>query len=117
MTEDRTQPPSARRRQMAREQGQAAHSPELTAAAGWLVALLLLAFSGGELVRGLVALTREALGPSPAVWIDAPALVDQVRSPVFRLAVPLGTILAGFALGALAAHQLQVRGLWAVSLI
>ena len=36
MSEDRTQPPSKRRRQLAREQGQAAHSPELTAAAGWL---------------------------------------------------------------------------------
>jgi flagellar biosynthetic protein FlhB len=117
MSEDRTQPPSNRRRQQAREQGQAAHSPELTAAAGWLVAILLLGASGGGLFHCLVGLTREALGPSPMVWTDAPVLVDRLRAQVFRLALPLGTILAGFAAGALAAHQLQVRGLWAVPLI
>ena len=52
MSEDRTQPASKRRRQLAREQGQAAHSPELTAAAGWLVAVLLLGFWGGDLAGG-----------------------------------------------------------------
>ena len=60
MSEDRTQPPSKRRRQLAREQGQAAHSPELTAAGGWLVAVLLLGFRGGELVQGLTGLMRGA---------------------------------------------------------
>ena len=43
---DRTQPPSKRRRQMARQQGQAAHSPELTAAVGWLAAVVVLGFVG-----------------------------------------------------------------------
>jgi flagellar biosynthetic protein FlhB len=117
MPEDRTQPPSNRRRQLAREQGQAAHSPELTAACGWLVAILLLGWSGGGLARGLVGLTRDALGTNPAVWTDIPALVDLLRSQVFRLIVPLGTTIAGFAAGALVAHQLQVRGLWAVPLL
>ena len=46
MSEDRTQPPSKRRRQLARQQGQAAHSPELTAAAGWLAAVVLLGCLG-----------------------------------------------------------------------
>jgi flagellar biosynthetic protein FlhB len=117
MSEDRTQPPSKRRRQLAREQGQAAHSPELTAAAGWLVALLVLGFSGGDLVRELVGMTRDAMGSTPVVGIELQTLVDQLRSQVFRLIFPLGTIVVGFAAGALVAHQLQVRGLWAVGLI
>jgi flagellar biosynthetic protein FlhB len=33
------------------------------------------------------------------------------------VASPLGLVLAGFAAGAVAAHQLQVRGLWAVALV
>lgn len=117
MSEDRTQPASKRRRQLAREQGQAAHSPELTAAAGWLVALLVLSFSGGDLLGRLVGLTRGAFGPSPIIAIDAPALADQLRGLALDLALPLGAVLAGFAAGAIAAHQLQVRGLWAVTLI
>ena len=46
MSEDRTQPPSKRRRQLARQQGQVAHSPELTAAGGWLAAVVLLGCPG-----------------------------------------------------------------------
>jgi flagellar biosynthesis protein FlhB len=117
MSEDRTQPASKRRRQLAREQGQVAHSPELTAAAGWLVALVLLGFWGGDLARSLVALTRSPLAGAPAVRVDAPALVAHIRGQAMAVATPLGVILAGFAAGALAAHQLQVRGLWAPALI
>ena len=40
-----------------------------------------------------------------------------IRGQVLAIAVPLGVILAGFAAGAVAAHQLQVRGLWAAALI
>ena len=40
----------------------------------------------------------------------------QVRGLIVGLGWPLAAILAGFAAGALAAHQLQVRGLWATSL-
>jgi flagellar biosynthetic protein FlhB len=117
MSEDRTQPASKRRRQLAREQGQAAHSPELTAAAGWLVALLVLAYIGVGLGRDLVGLTRDAFSPGSSVWLDSPALVGLLRALAFRLAFPLGTVLLGFAAGAILAHQLQVRGLWAVGLI
>ena len=66
MSEDRTQPPSKRRRQLAREQGQAAHSPELTAAAGWLAAVVVLWFCGGGLASGLVGPdARLAVGVGP----------------------------------------------------
>src|SRR5271165_1681153 len=117
MSEDRTQPASKRRLQIAREQGQVAHSPELTAAGGWLVAVLLLGFWGEDLAGGLIGLARRSVGGTPVVWVDGPAFVTHIRQAVMAVAVPLGVILTGFAAGALAAHQLQVRGLWAIGLI
>src|SRR3954467_6645116 len=105
MSEDRNQPPSKRRRQLAREQGQAAHSPELTAAAGWLVAVLLLGFWGGDLARGLVALTSQSASSAPAAWVDIDTFVAHIRGLVLAIAVPLGVVLAGFTVGAVTAHQ------------
>jgi flagellar biosynthetic protein FlhB len=117
MSEDRTQPASKRRLQIAREQGQVAHSPELTAAGGWLVAVLLLGFWGEELAGGLIGLAQRSTGGVPVRRVDGPAFVSHIRQTVMAVAVPLGVILTGFAVGAIATHQLQVRGLWAVGLI
>jgi flagellar biosynthesis protein FlhB len=119
MSEDRTQPPSKRRRQQAREQGQAAHSPELTAAAGWLAAVVALALCGSELADALVGLMRGALlnGDPGVMPVDAAEIAVKVCGAASALAWPLGTILAAFAAGATSAHQLQVRGLWSSRLI
>lgn len=117
MSDDRTQPASKRRLQLAREQGQVAHSPELTAAGGWLVAVLLLSFWGEELAGGFIGLAHRSVGGVPVVWAHGPEFVSHIRQAVLAVAVPLGVILTGFAAGALATHQLQVRGLWAVGLI
>jgi flagellar biosynthetic protein FlhB len=117
MSEDRTQPATKRRLQLAREQGLVAHSPELTAAGGWLVALLLIGFWGETLAVGLVGLAQRSAGGTPVLWIDGPAFVSHIRQAVMAVAVPLCVILAGFSAGAVATHQLQVRGLWAVGLI
>jgi flagellar biosynthesis protein FlhB len=117
MSEDRTQAPSKRRLQMAREQGQVAHSPELTAAGGWLVALLLLGFWGEDLAGDMIGLARRSAGGVPMVWVDSPAFVAHIRQAVIAVAVPLGVIVTGFAAGAVGTHQLQVRGLWAAGLI
>jgi flagellar biosynthesis protein FlhB len=114
MSEDRTQPPSQRRRQLAREQGQAAHSPELTAAAGWLAAVVALGCCGGDLAGALVGLLRGALeqGDLATMPVDPSGLADRIRAIALALAWPLGVVLAAFAAGATAAHQCQVRGLW-----
>jgi flagellar biosynthesis protein FlhB len=117
MSEDQTQPPSKRRRQLAREQGQAAHSPELTAAAGWLVAVVLLGAFGEDLARAMVGLVRTSMAAPSAMPTDPAGVAARVRGLILDLAWPLGFILAGFAAAALAAHQLQVRGLWAGRLI
>jgi flagellar biosynthesis protein FlhB len=117
MSEDRTQPPSKRRRQLARDQGQAVHSPELTAAAGWLVALTLLGFWGSDLARGLVGLVREPLAGTPMLSAGPIDIVARIRWQAMAVAAPLMVIVTGFSAGAVAAHQLQVRGLWATPLI
>src|SRR4051794_19991649 len=105
MSEDRTQPPSKRRRQQAREQGQGAHSPELTAAAGWLAAVVALGFCGGGLASELAGLMRGALSEwDPAAMpADAAGLAARFRGVAWALAWPLSGILAAFAAGATAA--------------
>src|SRR5262249_28671200 len=102
MSEDRTQPPSNRRRQLAREQGQAAHSPELTAAAGWLAAVVAMACCCGGLAGELAGLMRSSLsnGDPAAMPADPAAVAERLRGVAWALAWPLGTILAAFAGGA-----------------
>jgi flagellar biosynthesis protein FlhB len=117
MSEDRTQPPSKRRREMARRQGQAAHSPELTAAVGWVAAVALLGFFGDDLAVALTVLVRGSLLHPSRFPDDARAVADHVRSLMLGLLWPFAAILGGFAGGGFAAHQLQVRGLWAASQI
>ena len=117
MSEDRTQPPSKRRRQMARRQGQAAHSPELTAAVGWLAAVVILGFAGDKLAIALTELVRGSLSHPIHVADDAGAIAAHIRNSIMGLVWPFAAILGGFAGGAFAGHQLQVRGLWATSQI
>ncbi|MDG3002518.1 EscU/YscU/HrcU family type III secretion system export apparatus switch protein [Paludisphaera mucosa] len=117
MSEDRTQPASPRRRQLAREQGQAAHSPELTAAAGWLVAVTLLTCFGSSMSGSLVDLVRSPLVGPAARLEDAVDLAWLVRDAVVAVASPVAILLVGFAAGAFAAHQGQTRGLWSPALI
>jgi flagellar biosynthetic protein FlhB len=113
MSEDRTQPASKHRRQLAREQGLAVHSPELTAAAGWLVALVLLSFWTRDLAGGLAGSIREALAGPPPINADPALLIAHLRSQFLAIAVPFSIIIGGFSAGSILAHQCQVRGLCA----
>jgi flagellar biosynthetic protein FlhB len=117
MSEDRTQPASNRRRQLARQQGQVAHSPELTAAAGCLAAVMLLGTLGGDLGEALANAVRTSLIPPAPLAAEADAVVARARGLCAGFVWPLGAIMFGFAFGAFAMHQLQVRGLWAPRLI
>jgi len=63
---DKTEQPTPRRRQEAREEGQIARSPELTAAIALLTGLLLLKSLGPGMMGNLLNMTR-ALGDPPAV--------------------------------------------------
>ena len=91
MSEDHTQPPSKRRRQLAREQGQAAHSPELTAAAGWLVAVVLLGAFGEDLARTMVGVVRTSMAGPATMPTDPVGVAARVRGLILALAWPLGS--------------------------
>lgn len=116
MSEDRTQAASPRRRQLAREQGKVVHSPELTAAVGWLVAVALLAGCESTLFGSLADLVRSPFTEA-AVLEDANDLARLVRDSALAVALPVGVLLAGFAGGAAASHLIQTRGMFAPSLI
>lgn len=115
--EDRTQAPSARRRQMARERGQVVHSPELTGAAGLLAAAAALAVGGEALAGALLAAVREPLAAAAPLTADAADVVASLRRAAAVAGGPVLAIAAAAAAGALAAHQAQVRGLWAPALL
>src|SRR5581483_3776193 len=100
MSEDRTQTPSKLRRQKARDQGQVAHSPELTSAAALFTAAVLLGVWGERLSAALVDLLRSALGAPPIVSADAAAVVARVQVLVLGVAWPVGVVLAGAAVAA-----------------
>ncbi len=73
---DKTEQPTPRRREEAREEGQIARSVDLTAAISTLAALLLLRFFGPGMMDALLVMTR-SLGDKPALtgpdllpWIE-----------------------------------------------
>src|SRR4051794_21875079 len=95
MSEDRTRAPSKRRRQLARERGLVARSPELTAAAGLLAAVVLLGVWGDDLGSALVAAVREPWLGTPSVSADLSEVVDRLRRLALGVATPLGAIVVG----------------------
>ena len=112
-TEDRTQAPSTRRRQEARERGQAASSPELSASAGLLAASAVLWFRGDALASALLSIVRAPLtDPSFPVSADTASVVAHLRGLALTLSWPLGLVLGAFALAATAAHLTQTQFLW-----
>jgi flagellar biosynthetic protein FlhB len=117
MADERTQTPSRRRRQQARERGQVARSSELTAAVGLLAAVILLGLWGGDLASALVSLVREPLESAPDLVADPAAVVARVRHLALAVAAPLGAVLGGVLAAILTAHQLQVGGLFVPGLL
>ncbi len=112
MSEERTQAPSKLRRQQARESGHVAHSAELTGAAGLLVVVFLLGVWGDDLAAGLLNAVQAPLREEMPVFGDAGVVVAHLRAVTLNVAWPLLAITFGGALGAFAAHQVQVGGLW-----
>jgi flagellar biosynthetic protein FlhB len=117
MAEDRTEAPSRQRRQQARDRGQAAHSPELTGAAGLFAAAIGLSLCGDQLATSLIALVRDPFLAAPVVSANAAEVVARLRQAALGMLWPFIGVISAFTAAALAAHQLQVRGLWAPGLL
>ena len=71
---EKTEAPTPRRRQEARERGQVAKSHDLTAAAALLGAMLILNFAAPGILRELVELTRAMLGYEAADGLSADSM-------------------------------------------
>ena len=117
MSEDRTQAPSLRRRQEAKAQGVVARSPELTAAVGLLVAVVMLGAFGGSLTSACVELIRSPFLMSESSGSNPEMIITMIRGSVLRILLPLFAILFGIVLASIVAHQAQVGWFWATNLI
>jgi flagellar biosynthetic protein FlhB len=99
---DRTEAPTPRRRQEARERGEIAKSPEVNSAIGMVVAFTLLRGAGpalsGRLAQGLVAVLD---GSSPG--FDSP---ESLRTFFLQTGLPVGLGLAPFILALMLAGVL-----------
>lgn len=118
MSEERTQAPTRQRRLQARQQGHVARSGELTAAAGLLVALILLGAVGPGLtvaLRELIASPLEASGPPASPTPEQVATL--VREVAKRILAPLLEVLLGTVAAMVVVHQAQVGGLWVPALL
>jgi flagellar biosynthesis protein FlhB len=104
---DKTEDTTPRRREEARRQGLVARSADLTTAAALTAALLLLRWTGADLVRAMKALVERGLsgqGQSLYVEVDAAALgIGRAMLPLLggMAVVALGVNLAqaGFVIG------------------
>lgn len=97
--EDRTLPPSQRRLDQAREEGNVGRSRELPAAALALLAAAAIAFAGPLALERYGALMRRGLSLGAADTFDAGRMLDRLASislEGFLLAAPL--LLAAYAL-------------------
>ncbi len=92
-------------------------APELTAAVGWVTAIVALWFMGDDLGPGAWQASHQLADRTALMTADPIAVAAKVRGLILGLGWPLGSIVLGFAAGALAAHQVQVRGLWAPGLL
>ncbi len=94
---DKTEAPTPRRRQEAREQGQVPRSQDLTAAIVLLTGLALLNALGPQIFEGLLALTHdiaapsEQTGPAMLIWIKrAGRITLSIIAPFLILLLVIG---------------------------
>ncbi len=109
---DKTQAPTVRRRQQAREAGQVAHSQDLSSALLLLGCFTLVVTTGGALVAFLMELLQSSLGGS--AWragLESNATRETFLAQWHMLVASLGErllpVLAGATLLALGVHWLQ----------
>ncbi|MBK9127832.1 MAG: flagellar biosynthesis protein FlhB [Phycisphaerales bacterium] len=108
---DRTEDPTPRRREEAREEGRVARSADLTAAVSLLAAVLLLRFLGPDMMAGLHALTASLHGAGEVSTGELAPLYWRTLELAARLTLPfLALLLALTAAGA--AVQTGLRLTW-----
>src|SRR4051794_29639373 len=95
---EKTEAPTPRRRQEAREQGQVARSQDLTGAVLVVGAILLLNAFGNDLVKALRALLAETLSLRPDNSPATGAALAQALRSLAHVAAALAPVLIGIIL-------------------
>jgi len=99
--EDKTEAPTPRRREEARERGQVSRSADLSAAAALLAAMLLLNYFGPGMLIDMKGLFRESLGYSAANGVHPASMFHLGFVALYalaRLLLPLLACLMGITL-------------------
>ena len=105
---DKTEAPTPRKRQEAREQGQIARSQDLSSAVLLVGAMVLLKAFGDDVVTALRLLLAEALSARTLTDAAPGAAIDPFRSPLAQVARSLAPMLVGVALLVVGVNLLQV---------
>jgi flagellar biosynthetic protein FlhB len=104
---DKTEAPTPRRRTEAREQGNIARSPDLTAAVLIIAAMLMLNWYGDGVVAALHALMRELLS---ARWLNSgpETISPTLTAALVRIGIAMAPLLIGIVIAAVLVNVLQV---------
>lgn len=101
--QERTEAPTPRRRQLAREEGQVARSAEVVSVVGLAAALAGLSSLGPRFANGLAALMRDQLSSLATVSLDSSTIgpyATSVLSAVAAMVLPFAAIVGVAGLGA-----------------
>jgi flagellar biosynthetic protein FlhB len=105
---DKTEAPTPRRRQEAREQGQIARSPDLTAAALLLAVIVMLDWYGPGLLGALKTLMMQMLGPESLHDTASEGAASWFVLAIRIVAGALAPLLIGLVVVAVAVNLVQV---------
>jgi flagellar biosynthetic protein FlhB len=100
---ERTEKPTGKRLEKAREEGQVARSPELSAAAVLLVTAGGLRFLGGSIGGSLYDIMRSGLSPSPATALDPGLALSMASAEMLRALLVCAPLLGLTLIAALLA--------------
>lgn len=107
-TGDKTEAPTARRRQEAREQGNVARSPDLTSAVLLIGALLLMRWFGLMLIGALHTVLAENLSRASLTDVRLDHLGESILHAIGLVGVGLAPLLGGAVLLVIVANVAQV---------
>ena len=105
---EKTEAPTPRRREEARDSGQIARSQDMTAAAMMLAAVLLITHFGENVMLVMKTLMLECLGPDGVGSVKAPDLFEVMVQLFVRVGIAISPILAGLLLVAVLMNLVQV---------
>src|SRR6476661_5726613 len=105
---DKTEAPTPKRRTEAREQGNIARSPDLTAAVVILGLMFMLKWYGPGLVTALKTLMSQVLGGSVLRDSDLTHIFTFVLQSLLTIALAMAPLLAGAMVIAILVNMMQV---------